>query len=73
MEANESIDTHQDKLPPYYRMDLNISKSITDRAEIYLDIRNLLNRENRTPSVYGTDNGYLEPGIGVMLRAGYKL
>ena len=53
-------------------MDLNISKSITDRAGIYLDIRNLPNMENRTPSVYGTDDGYLEPGIGVVLRAGVK-
>lgn len=64
---------YPDDLPPYYRLDLNISKIINDKAEFYLDIRNLLNRENRVPSVYGAKDGYLEPGISVMLRAGYKI
>ncbi len=73
MEANKDIDTHKEKLPPYYRIDLNIYKAFSTSVEFYLDIRNLLNRENRTPSVYGIDDGYLEPGISVMLRAGYKL
>jgi hypothetical protein len=54
-------------------MDLNISKIITDKSEIYLDIREILNRNNRVPSVIGAKNGELEPGISVLLRAGYNL
>ncbi len=72
-DTNESEDTEPDDLPAYYRMDLNLSKIVADRVDIYFDIRNLLNRKNYVPSVYGKDGGFLEPGISVMLRAGYKL
>ncbi len=67
------IKPHPDMLPPYYRMDLCISKIFSGNFELYLNVRNILNRENRMPSFPGAENGYVEPGIGVMLRAGYKL
>ncbi len=54
-------------------MDLNISKVMDKRLEIYPDIRNVLNRRNYLPSVTGSYSGYPEPGTGIMLRAGYKL
>lgn len=62
-----------DDLPPYYRMDFNISRAFNESFEFYLDIRNLLNRENHLPGVMGAEDGFTEPGIGVMLRAGYRL
>jgi outer membrane receptor protein involved in Fe transport len=73
MEANKNLNPDAEDLPPYHRMDLNISKVVADKSEIYLDIRNILNRKNRVSSVMGAKDGYLEPGISVMLRAGYKL
>ncbi len=72
-EAPESAKQNPEKLPPYYRMDINVSKNISDKFELYLNVKNVLNRENRMPSIYGAPDGYVEPGIGVMLRAGYKL
>ncbi len=57
----------------YQRVDLNISKVIADKTEISVNIRNLLNRENRTPSLHGSLDGYEEPGTGVLLRAAYRL
>lgn len=71
-EAPSLIRDDPEKLPAYYRMDVNISKIISEKLEIYLDIRNVLNRENHIPSVFGAMNGYVEPGTSVMLRAEYK-
>ncbi len=61
-----------DDLPLYWRTDLNICKKISRKAHITLDIRNLLNRKNYVSSVYGMKDGFEEPGISVLLRAGYK-
>lgn len=72
-EAPDAVRPLPDSLPPYYRMDLNISSVPSDNLELYLNIRNILNRENRMPSMLGAGDGYVEPGISVMLRVGYKL
>ncbi len=60
-------------LPPYYRVDMDISKVVAERLTFHLNIRNMLNRENSVPSVVGAEGGYEEPGISVLLRAGYRL
>ncbi len=57
----------------YWRTDLNINKAIDDKAEIILDVKNLFNRKNYMPLLYGAVDGNEEPGISVLLRAGYKL
>ncbi len=78
-----------EKLPPYWRMDLNISKKITERFEMFIDIKNITNRENKKPSLYYPIIGYIsddpsqdntgvkpgipEAGISILIRAGYKL
>ncbi len=72
-EKPREVDPSPDKISPYYRLDLNVSKNIAGSTELYLDMRNLLNRKNRVPSVIGAENGYTEPGISVLLRAGYRL
>jgi iron complex outermembrane receptor protein len=77
----------KDNLPPYWRMDLNISKIINEKLEMFLDVRNILNRKNEMPSLSyptlgiinsnyantGVNGGIPDPGISVLLRAGYKL
>lgn len=61
-----------DKLSPYYRMDLNISKIISGSLEIILDIRNVFNRENEIPMTSGRHGYFIEQGTSVSLRAGLK-
>ncbi|MBN2159264.1 MAG: TonB-dependent receptor [Spirochaetes bacterium] len=61
------------KLPVYYRLDLNLSRMIADKLELIVDIRNLLNRTNYVSSVWGQEDGYVEPGISAMLRVNYKI
>ncbi len=72
-ETTQDVNQHPDSLPPYYRMDINMSKIISNKLELYLNVKNVLNSENRLPSSTGAEDGYVEPGITVMLRAGYKL
>lgn len=73
----------KDKLPPYWRTDLNISKTINDKLEMFLDVRNIFSRKNEMPSLYystlgnlypdysdsGISSGVPDPGISVLLRA----
>ncbi len=67
-------DPHENEdLPTYWRMDLNINKTVADEVEIYLDCRNLLNRRNYVPAIWGQEGGVEEPGISILLRASYKL
>lgn len=72
-EAPSDVKDDPEYLPVYFRADFNISKIISNKLEIYLDIRNITNRENYLPSVYGAEYGVPEQGTSVMLRAGYKL
>jgi iron complex outermembrane receptor protein len=60
-----------DDLPPFWRVDLNICKKVTEKMELTLDIRNLFNRTNSMPSVWGMKDGLEEPGISFLLRVGY--
>ncbi len=67
-ETTYDIDPHADTLPTYWRMDLNISAKLTDRFDIYLSVRNILDRENRMPSIWGQVDGMEQPGINGTLR-----
>ena len=53
-------------------MDINISKKLEDHLEIYLDIRNVLNRKNYIPGLTLPQNGIEEPGINMLLRMCYS-
>ncbi len=75
-ETSEPSET--DNLPTFWRIDLNISKEISKRLELLLDIKNLTNRRNYMPSLYYSmmrtdETGIPEPGISVLFRASYKL
>lgn len=60
-------------LATYWRTDLDITKVFENDLEISLGVRNLLNRSNFVPSVWGFAGGYEEPGISAMLRVNYKI
>ncbi len=61
-----------DDLAPFWRVDLNVNKKLSEKTELTLDIRNLFNRTNYMPSVWGMKDGLEEPGLSVLIRAGYK-
>jgi outer membrane receptor protein involved in Fe transport len=78
LKMKETAQTNEnDFLPTYWRMDLNISKTVVERLNLYLDIRNLTNRKNYIPSLYTSmfseEDGIPEAGISVLLRAGYRI
>lgn len=54
-------------LPVYWRTDLGVSRLMTDKTEFRLNIRNLQNRRNYVPSLWGAEGGVEEPGISVSL------
>jgi outer membrane receptor for ferrienterochelin and colicin len=62
-----------DKLPTYWRVDLNFNKILSSRIKIGMDIRNLLDRRNYTPSLWGNPGGDEEPGISVLLKVIYSI
>lgn len=71
-EEHSITENDPDSLDDYTRLDLNITKHITDRLVTALDIRNLLNDKDLTsPSVFGAEYGNPEPGISSTLRIKY--
>ncbi len=65
-------DSDPGDLPPYWRTDLNLSKVIGEKVKVIVDIRNLFDRENRVPSIYGAKDGVGEAGISALLRVCYE-
>lgn len=60
-----------DDLDSYWRTDLTVSKNVTEKLKMYLNIRNLFDRDNHVASVLGTVDGLPEQGISGMLRMDY--
>ena len=58
-------DANPDKLPTYFRADLNITNHLTDDASIWLTMRNLANSENSLPSLWNAEGGYLDESFSV--------
>jgi hypothetical protein len=71
-ETIATVDPDVDSLPTYYRMDINISKIVSEKLEMILDIRDVLNRKNYVPAIVDCEEAYEEPGISVLLRAIYR-
>ncbi len=70
----EVPDPESDNLPLYWRMDLNVSKNISGKFDISLNVNNILNRKNEVSSVTGWPDGIsVEPGIYAVLRCNYRL
>lgn len=67
-----------DKLPNYFRTDINISKNYTKNIKLFVNVINMFDRDNELPSIQDSVNssdfttGILEPGtkldFGVQLR-----
>jgi outer membrane cobalamin receptor len=50
-------------LSTYVRTDLTLRKRLEDNQELYLSVRNLLDRELRVPSIWDAESGVPEQGI----------
>jgi len=60
-------DADPDRLPTYFRMDVNVIHNFTDDASIWLTMRNLANRENSLPSLWNAEDGYRDEEFSVAL------
>ncbi len=71
------INPDQSDLKNFWRVDLDISKMITDKLEMSLGFRNLLNAENYRPNLWGSYPGPAfpieEPGFNARFRVKYIL
>ncbi len=72
--AGNELFPESDDLPLYWRMDLNVSKNITGKFDISLNVNNVLNRKNAVSSYTGYPDGIsYEPGIYTVFRCNYKI
>lgn len=64
-----SPDIEPEKLPPYFRTDINISSKWTKHFETIIDIRNLFNLNNEVGAVWGNRNreGHQEEGLSILV------
>jgi len=58
-------------LSTYWRTDLTMSKKLSVNSELTFEVRDLFNRENYMPSVWGMINGVQEPGVSALLKLSY--
>lgn len=53
-----------DTLPAYWRTDVNVTKTLDPALEVFLNVQNLFNRDNRIPSVLGIEGGMVDDPLG---------
>lgn len=62
---------YQDNLATYWRTDLTLKRTIKQQGYGQLIIRNLLNRDNRLPSIWDAHNGLKDEEFSLGLELGY--
>lgn len=67
-----SLIPHPESLPSYWRADLHISKDLSDDVQLLLDIKNLFDRQNYSPSMASAEDGYLGEPFSLTLGMRYK-
>lgn len=60
-----------DKLPVYRRTDVNITKTLDTGLEVFLNVENLFDRDNRIPSVLGIEGGMIDDPLGASVGMRY--
>lgn len=69
--ANRTLDP-QNELPTYWRVDLNAEKQLSDQLRVAINVRNLLDKENRLPSLFLAENGVPDDALSVSAEVMYK-
>ncbi len=60
-------------LKDYWRLDVNISKSFKEKMQLFLNVRNALNRKNYLPSLIDQGGGIPEDGIAIDMGIKYQI
>ncbi len=71
-EAPAANNPNAEALDTYWRTDLNIAKLFSN-FKANLNIRNLFNRKNYTPTLWREKDGHQEEGISVLLTVSYNM
>ncbi len=61
------------KLKDYWRMDLNVTKSLKEKMQLFVNIRNVLDRDNNLPSLIDQAGGIPEVGIAIDMGIKYQI
>lgn len=72
-EGVNSATARYDELPTYWRMDLNATQNVTERMQVFVNIRNLLDRENEMPTLFSAENGIPEEPASISAGFRYTL
>ena len=73
LETYDTPATTATKLKDYWRTDVNISKSYNDKMQLFLNIRNALDRQNNLPSLINQAGGIPEPGVTIDMGIQYQI
>lgn len=71
--AYETTQTTAAKLKDYWRLDINVTKSLQEKLKLFLNVRNALDRQNYLPSLVDQEGGIPEDGISVDLGVQYQI
>lgn len=58
-------------LPDYWRTDVNITKKLSGDWSLFLNIRNLFDRDNMLPSIQNSENGIPDESFNISAGADY--
>lgn len=67
-----SLIPQPESLPPYWRADLHIGKDLSEDVQLFLDVKNLFDRKNYSPSMANAEEGYLDEPLNLTLGMRYK-
>ena len=73
IEAYDTTATTASELKDYWRVDFNIKKSFKEKMEVFLNIKNALDRGNYLPSLVDQGGGIPEDGISLDIGINYKI
>ena len=62
-----TVDADPEELPSYYRSDLHVDWKPFQQLNVWVDIRNLFDRDNYLPSVWNVENGYMEESSNISI------
>ncbi len=68
-----NFDPDPERLPTYYRADLNIQWEKSDNMNLWLTVRNLTNKDNVLPSIWSVENGIEDEKINLFVGISYKI
>ena len=72
LDVHSGTNTNAPELKDYWRVDINLRKSIKKNLQVFANIRNALDRDNYRSSLVDQEGGIPEDGINIDIGAQYK-